>query len=72
MATSHAATAELVSPGTGAVCEPDDTASLATACIEALQLAREPGVVERCRASAAPYDWRRGLAPRFEAIYAGG
>jgi phosphatidylinositol alpha-mannosyltransferase len=69
--TNHAAPSELASPGTGVVCEPDDPRSLAAACVEALALARDERVVERCRTSARPFDWREGLAPRFEALYAG-
>jgi phosphatidylinositol alpha-mannosyltransferase len=69
VASKHGAPWELVSPGTGAACEPRDVASVAGACVEALALARRPETVERCRASAGPYEWRSGIAPSFEAFY---
>ena len=60
--------AELVQPGIGvkAAASPE---SLAAACDEALDLARDPQIVERCRAAAEPHDWRRGVIPRLEKIY---
>jgi phosphatidyl-myo-inositol alpha-mannosyltransferase len=73
VASTHAAPHELVDEGsTGALCDPDDAGSVADALLAAFQLARRPGTVEACRAAARPYDWATSLAPRFEAIYAGG
>ncbi|MBV8980186.1 MAG: glycosyltransferase family 4 protein [Acidimicrobiia bacterium] len=71
VASTHAAPHELVGEGTGAVCAPDSAASVAEACLDAIELARDPATVERCRASTLPYDWDTGLAPAFERIYAG-
>ena len=62
--------AELVQPGIG-VKAAATAASLADACEHALDLAAEPGIVERCRAAAEPHDWRRGVVPRLEEIYRG-
>jgi phosphatidylinositol alpha-mannosyltransferase len=67
--TNDAAPQELVRPGTGVVCEPADPSSLAKALLEATELATRDETVERCRRSAADYDWDEGLAPRLEAIY---
>lgn len=72
VASTHAAVPELVGPGTGATCEPDDPRSLAEACLTAFELARRPETAEACRASAQPYDWLTGLAPRYEQYYRGG
>jgi phosphatidyl-myo-inositol alpha-mannosyltransferase len=63
--------AELVAPGTGATAAATPDA-LATAIERALQLARDPGTRERCRAAAEPHDWRTGVVPRLERIYCGG
>lgn len=71
VASSHAAPHELVGEGTGAVCEPDSATSVAEACLDAIELARDPATAERCRASTLPYDWDTGLAPAFERFYAG-
>jgi phosphatidylinositol alpha-mannosyltransferase len=71
VATTHAAVPELVTPATGALCEPDDPASLAEACLRAFELARHPETTEACRASAEPYDWLTRLAPRYEHYYRG-
>ena len=71
VASSHAAPSELVGEGTGAVCAPDSAASIAEACVAAIELARQATTVDRCRASAEPYDWNTGLAPVFERLYAG-
>lgn len=72
VASTHAAVPELVEPGvTGALCEPNDPPSLAAALETALDLVGRAETAERCRASAAPYDWSTGLAPRFEKLYAG-
>jgi phosphatidylinositol alpha-mannosyltransferase len=68
--STDAAPQELVDDGTtGALCEPFDAASLADACLRTLALAREPVTVERCRASAARFDWHEGLAPWAEQLY---
>jgi phosphatidylinositol alpha-mannosyltransferase len=69
VAADHASLPELVEPGTGALAAPEDPASLAAACLTALDLATHDGIVERCRARAAPYDWDAGIAPRFEELY---
>jgi hypothetical protein len=44
---------------------------VAEACLDAIELARDPATAERCRASTMPYDWDTGLAPAFERFYAG-
>lgn len=63
---------ELVKEGaTGAICTPFDEASVADACIRALALARQPGTVAACRAGAARFDWRAGVAPWAERLYRG-
>jgi phosphatidylinositol alpha-mannosyltransferase len=69
VATRHSALPELITPETGALSDPGDPASLAEACRLALDLARDPGTAERCRASAEPYDWDAGVAPMIEALY---
>jgi glycosyltransferase involved in cell wall biosynthesis len=72
VAGNHAAVPELVDPGvTGALCDPLDTASVAAAIADALDLATREQTVAACRASAAPYDWAGSLVPAFEAMYAG-
>jgi glycosyltransferase involved in cell wall biosynthesis len=71
VASTHAAVPELVGAATGALCEPDDPASLAAACLRAFELARRPETVDACRRSAEPYDWLTALAPRYERYYAG-
>ena len=68
--TNHSAIPELVTDDTGALCKPHDPESLAAACRRALELARDPGVADRCRSFAAAYDWETGLAPRLEKLYA--
>lgn len=67
--TDHAAVPELVTPEVGSTFAPDDITGLADACVRSLQLSRTPGIVDVCRAAAAPYDWVTGLAPRLEALY---
>lgn len=67
--TTSAAAPERVTPGVGFTCEPGDVRGLADACLAALELSQEPGVVDRCRAAAEPYDWASGIAPRLEALY---
>ena len=72
-AGDHAALPELVEPGiTGALCDPLDAASVATALADALDLATREGTAAACRGSAAPYDWAGALVPAFEELYAGG
>jgi D-inositol-3-phosphate glycosyltransferase len=70
VAANHAATPELVLPGTGAVSEPGDPPSLARAIRAALDLARQPQTVEACRSFAARFDWDQALAPLLERLYA--
>jgi glycosyltransferase involved in cell wall biosynthesis len=68
--TTHAAPKELVDEGvTGELCEPDDPAGLAAACLRGFALARRPETAAACRASAEPYDWDRGLAPLCVGLY---
>jgi len=57
---------------TGELAEPGDAASVAAACMRALNLCRQPATKDRCRASAGRFDWDEGLAPLVERIYAGG
>jgi len=69
--TTHGAPHELVSPGrTGELCEPGDVVGLAAACLRAIQLARQSDTVSACRSSAQAFDWRGGVAPMVEALYA--
>lgn len=71
-ASNHSALPELVDEDeTGSLCDPEDAASVATALARALALSRRPGIVDRCRAAAAPYDWSTGIAPAYERIYTG-
>lgn len=68
--TDHGAPKEAVTPGlTGEICRPHAPADLAAAMLRALDLSRRAGTVQACREAAAPYDWRTGLAPRFERYY---
>ncbi len=70
VAANNAALPELVSPGvTGSLCEYRDVQSVATACLDAIALARREETAEACRESAKPYDWLTGVAPRCIAIY---
>ena len=63
---------ELVEPGlNGEICAPNDPDGLARACLRAIELARAPGTVARCRASVERFDWDGALAPLCEAIYRG-
>jgi glycosyltransferase involved in cell wall biosynthesis len=68
----HSAPPELVAPGIGSVCRPEDPDSLAASILEALTLTRDPNTVDRCRAAATAYDWSEALAPRLEALYRNG
>lgn len=70
VAGDHAALPELVKEGvTGTLCQPGDAASVARACLRALELARASGTADACRESARPYDWMTGVAPRCVAAY---
>ena len=71
--TNHSAPPELVDEGvTGEICEPEDPASLAEACLRGFELARRRETVDACRTSAERFDWDRGIAPLVERLYAGG
>jgi glycosyltransferase involved in cell wall biosynthesis len=73
VSTTDGAPQELVSPGvTGELCAPRDPGSLASACLRAFALARDPATAARCRASAEPFDWDTGLAPLCERLYESG
>ncbi len=67
---SGGAPAELVTSRTGAT-SPPDAPQLADALERSLDLARSPETRDACRAAAEPYDWKRGIVPRMEAIYCG-
>lgn len=70
VAADNAALPELVTPGvTGALCEYGDVASIADACIKAIELARQPATGAACRDAAKPYDWRTSIAPRCVDLY---
>jgi glycosyltransferase involved in cell wall biosynthesis len=70
--TTHSAPQELVGPGvTGELCPAGDPAALAAACLRAFRLTAAPETADRCRQSALPYDWDRGLAPLCERLYRG-
>jgi phosphatidyl-myo-inositol alpha-mannosyltransferase len=72
VATTDSAPKELVDEGvTGELCEPHDPAGLAEACLRAFELARRPGTVGACRASAEAFDWDGAMAPLAERLYAG-
>ena len=66
----HAAPPELVTPETGAICQPKDPVSLAQALRQGLALAGKPETAQRCRSFAAAFDWDQGLAPLLEQLYA--
>jgi phosphatidylinositol alpha-mannosyltransferase len=67
----NAAIPELCRPGVGVLSRLGDHESLAAACVEALELSQRSGIEDACRAVAAPYDWRTGIAPLLEKVYAG-
>ena len=70
--TTHSAPKEVVEPGvTGELCEPDDPAGLAKACVRAFALTRRAGTADACRGASEPFDWDRGLAPLVEQLYRG-
>jgi glycosyltransferase involved in cell wall biosynthesis len=69
--TTHSAPQEMVCAGvTGELCPPHDPAALAAACLRALALTRQGGIVKRCRETARAYDWDGVLAPLCERLYA--
>lgn len=70
VATRHSASPERVVPGSGLLAAPDDPVSLADACLKALELTHAPGIIDRCRAAAAPYDWDAQIA-MYQRIYDG-
>lgn len=69
VATDLGAPQEMATPTTGAVARAGDVASLADALCRAIDLARDPATVDRCRASVATYDWDEGIAPLLESLY---
>lgn len=69
--TTDGAPRELVDEGvTGELCEPGDAEGLAKACLRAIALARRGETAVSCRESARRFDWRDGLAPMVEQVYA--
>ena len=71
--SGDAALPELVTAGeTGAVCDAGSAESVAEAISTCLELASKPGTAAACRASAEPFDWKTGIAPAFEKLYAAG
>lgn len=60
--------AELISSSNGVLCEATP-ASLADALEAALTMARDPGVVALCRASAERWDWDRSIVPHMVELY---
>jgi glycosyltransferase involved in cell wall biosynthesis len=69
VASNGGALPELVTPETGALCDPDDPVSVADALANAISLSRRRDIVDACRAVAEPYDWETGVAPVIETIY---
>lgn len=69
VAADSGAPPELVTPEVGAVCRPRDPRSLAEALMIALDLAKRPETVARCRARAGEFDWDKAVAPRLEELY---
>ncbi|MEY2436762.1 MAG: hypothetical protein QOF97_1598, partial [Acidimicrobiaceae bacterium] len=62
---------DIVQPGIGVLC--DETAEdLARACEEALDLAAQHDIAERCRDAAMAWDWRTAIVPEMERIYGAG
>lgn len=59
---------DIVRPGIGLLSEADPEL-LAGACQQAIHLATEPDIVERCRGAGTEWDWRTAIVPRMEAIY---
>jgi phosphatidylinositol alpha-mannosyltransferase len=61
---------EIVDGGAvGAVCTPDDAASLARSVLDAVRMAGEPGSSARCSAHARRWDWD-AVGPLHERAYA--
>lgn len=58
----------LVTAGTGVRCE-ETSASIARACREAIELARDPDTAERCKTQAAGYDWDSVVTPMIVGTY---
>jgi glycosyltransferase involved in cell wall biosynthesis len=68
--TTNGAPQELVREHvTGELCQPEDPASLAEACVRGFELARLSATVAACREAAYAFDWDRGLAPLCERLY---
>jgi glycosyltransferase involved in cell wall biosynthesis len=61
----------IVTEGTGVRAQPTPE-SVASAVRDALELARDPATVERCRSVGAAYDWSTAIVPALEEVYAGG
>lgn len=59
---------DIVRPGIGLLCA-EGVPSLVQACEQALDLAGEAGIVDRCRDAATAWDWRTAIVPRMERIY---
>jgi glycosyltransferase involved in cell wall biosynthesis len=72
VASDDGALLELVHDGAGVAFRAGDAEDLASACVVALKLARDPQTAARCRAVAEPFDWVSGLAPQLERIYGAG
>jgi glycosyltransferase involved in cell wall biosynthesis len=58
----------LISPGTGVRCD-ETGASVAAACREAIDLARDPDTVTHCKATASQYDWDTVVTPMILETY---
>lgn len=58
----------MVTPETGVKCEATG-ASVAHACEQAIELARDPQTIERCKAHAASYDWDTVVTPMIISRY---
>jgi hypothetical protein len=56
-------------PGIGATAKVDDAQSLTDACLQALEISREPDIRDRCRTAAQRHDWDGSVAPRMEQLY---
>ena len=69
--SNHAALPELVQPGIGVASTNNDPVALAQACLEVIELARDPSTPEHCREAALRYDWDSAVAPEVEALYLG-
>jgi phosphatidyl-myo-inositol alpha-mannosyltransferase len=69
--SNHSALPEHVTEETGVLFEPHDAASLASALLRGMALARAGETAQRCRAFASRYDWDSAIAPLLESLYAG-